>query len=70
MKIDVILKYDTETGNITDANDMYCGCNLSLKALRAPDAEQTSTPIEDLVKLRNAGFTTDEIVELKRKELI
>ena len=67
MRKNIVLSWEATTGMIYDANDLYIGCNMNLKPI---DVDQTSTPIEDLVKLRNAGFTTDEIIELKRKELI
>ena len=67
MRKNIVLSWDTETGYVYDAKDLYIGSNITLTPIVV---EQTGTPIEDLVKLRNAGFTTDEIVELKRKELI
>lgn len=67
MRKNIVLSWDTTSGMVYDANDLYIGSNLTLKPI---EVDQTGTPIEDLVKLRNAGFTTDEIIELKRKELI
>lgn len=69
MRKNIVLSWDAETGMVYDARDTYVGCNLNL--VSTGDAEaSTRTPIDYLVKLRNAGFTTDEIIELKRKELI
>lgn len=67
MKKKIVLSWDDSTGMVYDAKDMYVGTNLTL----TPFADKTEgAAIDDLVKLRNAGFTTDEIIELKRKELI
>lgn len=65
----IVLKYNEENGMVYDANEMYIGCNLSIKSFNMID-EQTTVPIDNLVKLRNAGFTTEEIIELKRKDLL
>ncbi len=69
MKKKIVLNFDDATGFIYDANDLYIASNLSLKPFDSIDGK-SSVPIDDLVKLRNAGFTTDEIIELKRKELL
>ena len=34
------------------------------------DHEAKESSVDTLVKLKNAGFSTDDIVELRRKELI
>jgi hypothetical protein len=67
MRKQIILEWDTETGFLYDSKNLYIGSNLTIVPFE-PDTKSTS--IEDLVKLRNAGFATDEIIELKRKELI
>jgi hypothetical protein len=69
MSKNIVLKWDAETGAVWDARDRYAGNSLNLVSVGEAEAS-TRTPIEGLVKLRNAGFTTDEIIELKRKELI
>lgn len=69
MKKKIVLNFDDTTGMVYDANEIYIGCNLTLKSFDATDAK-SGVPIDDLVKLRNAGFTNDEIIELKRKELL
>jgi hypothetical protein len=67
MRKNITLSWDTTTGFVYDANDLYIGSNLSIKPF---ESTESGTSIDDLVKLHNAGFTTDEIIELKRKELI
>jgi hypothetical protein len=59
----ISLNFDPATGQVTDAKGMYIGMNMSLTPVDSVD-------VEVLVKLKNAGFTADEIIELKRKELI
>jgi len=69
MRKKIVLSYETETGFIYDANNLYLGSNMQLVPLDNLEAAR-GVPIDDLVKLRNAGFSTDEIIELKRKELL
>jgi hypothetical protein len=67
MKHKILLDWDSDTGMIYDASDMYIGCSITLNPF---EVEKKGTVIDDLVKLHNAGFTTEDIIELKRKELI
>ena len=69
MKKKIVLSYDDTTHMVYDANDIYIGCNTLLKPFEVTDVK-SGVAIDDLVKLRNAGFTTDEIIELKRKDLL
>ncbi len=66
-KEQILLELDTTDGSVVDAN----GALLTYWAgspLVSFDAD--TKDVETLVKLKNAGFTADEIVELSRKELI
>lgn len=69
MRKKIILEYEDTNGFVYDANGLYIGSNLQLKPFEVTD-EKSGVPIDDLVKLRNAGFTTEEIIELKRKDLL
>lgn len=69
MKKKIVLNYDDATHMVYDANDMYVGCLATIKSFEMAEAKQ-GVDIDDLVKLRNAGFTTEEIIELKRKDLL
>ena len=69
MRKKVILDWEESTGMVYDAADLCIGSNLSLKSFIETDVQREAT-IDDLVKLRNAGFTTEEIIELRRKDLI
>jgi len=66
--VKVIAEYNSETGMIADMHGADFFVGLSIEFIDAPDSQKLD--IENLVKLKNAGFTTDEIVELSRKELI
>ena len=67
MRKQVVLEQETDTGFFYDATGTYIGTNLQAVSF---EPEPTGPSIENLVRLRNAGFTTDESIELKRKELI
>jgi len=60
------LKYDEETGNITDNNGTLVTVMLGFGGIEIKD----SGGVDDLCKLKNAGFTAEEMIDLKRKELI
>lgn len=62
----VVMNYNSDTGDLTDKNGLFI---ISLQNLQAEKYEDQAG-IDELVKLKNAGFTTDEIIELRRKELI
>lgn len=67
MKKKIVLSWDDNTGMVYDAKEMYIGTNLSIQPF---DDKPEGVAIDDLVKLRNAGFSTEEIIELKRKDLL
>ena len=69
MRKKIVLSYDDTTGFVYDANETYIGSNLTLKPFEITE-EKSGVAIDDLVKLRNAGFSTEEIIELKRKDLL
>lgn len=62
----VLLDYDPELKYIQlpDGSQHYTTANL------AEFKHENNQVVEKLVKLKNAGFSTDDIIELKRKELI
>ena len=65
----VIAEYNSETGMIADMHGAEFFIGPLIEFIYASDSTKSNN-IENLVKLKNAGFTTDEIVELSRKELI
>jgi len=66
--VKVIAEYNSGTGMIADMHGADFFVGPSIEFIDASDSPKLD--IENLVKLKNAGFTTDEIVELSRKELI
>lgn len=65
----IVLDYEVSTGGIIDPTS-----GISLGCLMGLDHHELKTnigvDIESIVKLKNAGFTADEIIELKRKEVL
>lgn len=61
----ITLNYEPTTGQVTDAKGLYVGMNLTLTPVDGGTVE-----VDVLVKLKNAGFTAEEIIEMKRKELL
>jgi len=63
----ITLNYDEVTGNVTDRAGTYIGCASEVHDVLI---ETKASNIGDLIQLKEAGFTVDEILELRRKELI
>ena len=63
----ITLNFNEVDGMITDATGFCVGSHLGAVPVKPEESRNT---IDDLINLKSAGFTTDEIVELKRKELI
>lgn len=62
----VVLNYDPITGNITDDGGVMVGAYVGINA---QDAGAVIT-VDDLISLKKADFTVDEIAELKRQKLL
>lgn len=60
------LEYDELTGDIRDATGLLVTTMHSFKGIEIKE----SSSVDDLCKLKNAGFTAEEMIDLKRKELI
>lgn len=60
----VVIEYDPATGNMTDAKGAYVGCWMQLESFG--NELTVSDPVEDIVKLKNSGFTAEDIVALKK----
>tara|TARA_R110000744_G_scaffold380568_1_gene503239 strand:+ start:20708 stop:20902 length:195 start_codon:yes stop_codon:yes gene_type:complete len=59
------LNYDESTGIITDAN----GLILTTYAGATPVEIKESTSIDDMIKLKNSGFTAEEVIQIKKANL-
>ena len=62
------LKYDPATGNITD----NLGALVTTMSGWIPveiDSKPESTSIDDMIKLKNSGFTAEEVIAIKKANL-
>lgn len=66
----ITVDYDAATGNIIDATGFCQHVAYNLEIVSFEKDTNAKTSIEDLVTLKNAGYTTEDIIELKRKEII
>ena len=62
------LKYDPITGNITDGNNVYVATMTGFVPIELDDIPQT-TSIDDMIKLKNSGFTAEEVIAIKKANL-
>lgn len=63
----VTLRLDESNNRVYDANNTYVGCIVDIKSF---ENESAKRPISELIKLKEAGFTADEIVELAKEGVI
>ena len=63
----VYLKYNEASGNITDANDIHVACFTGFKGVDVDENKNTS--IDDMIKLKNSGFTAEEVIAIKKANL-
>jgi len=74
--VKVELNYDPVNGNITDQNGLYIGCcvGLDVASYQSPATVElkadAQSSVSDLIKLKDAGFTADEIMALRSREVI
>lgn len=65
---EIVLQYNTETYELLDIDGTtitsWAGLHTSEYAL------PSKLSVEKLVELKKAGFTTEEIIELHKKELL
>lgn len=64
----VVLNYDPTTGHLTDKDGGYI---YQLAGIKYEDFENKSgIEVNELIKLKEAGFTVEEITHLKDRSLI
>lgn len=63
----VTLRLDEASNSVYDANNFYVGCLVGIKSF---ENESAKRPISELIKLKEAGFTADEIVEMAKEGVI
>jgi len=61
------LKYDVTTGNITDNNGIPVTTMMGFIPIVFEDEKSTS--IDDMIKLKNSGFTAEEVIAIKKANL-
>ncbi len=65
---DQYLKYDTATGNITDNSGTLVTSMPGWIPVEI-DSKPESTSIDDMIKLKNSGFTVEEVIAIKKANL-
>lgn len=63
----IVLEYDEETGEVRDANGVHVGFNMVIKGF---EPEKPKTDVSALVSMKDAGFTAEEIMQMKREGLV
>tara|TARA_R110002012_G_scaffold24080_2_gene81001 strand:+ start:681 stop:887 length:207 start_codon:yes stop_codon:yes gene_type:complete len=66
---EVTLHHNEVTGEITDNTGMIVGNLIGKLGSFTPTSKPTVSPA-DLVELANAGFTADELLEMKKEGLL
>lgn len=62
----VLLDYNPATGQVSTSNGFLVGTYVGLQPYDVFDKPK----VEDIVKLKEAGFTAEEIVMLVKKEVL
>ena len=66
----IILDYDPDTGQISsDGMNLTLYMGLEGKEFKEPEVDE-STLVDNVVKLRTAGFTAEEIVTMSSRKII
>ena len=60
------LEYDQLTGNILDGKGLVVCTFLGYTPV---SIEASSTSIDDMIKLKNSGFTAEEVIQIKKANL-
>lgn len=61
----VIFEYNSGTGEIKDSAGVSIFM-IGMTPFTSEDKEAQSTDIDGMIKLKNAGFTAEEIIEMKK----
>ncbi len=60
------LNYDQITGNITDNNGALVAVFTGFVPV---EVESKTSTVDDIIKLKNAGFTAEDIIAIKKANL-
>ena len=61
----VTLNYDEANGQVNDAAGNYVGCFMNIKPVATETIE-----LSKIIKLKDAGFDTDEIIKMHKEGLL
>lgn len=66
----VIFEFDPSLGAVTGSNGMvaYMMGILPFEEIK-DQSNNTSSGVDDIIKLKNAGFTADEIIAIRKSAL-
>lgn len=64
------LNYDPSVGHIIDNKGLVIATYLGLSDHEVKDSDTTNKSVKTLVKLKDAGFTVDEIIALNNKGVL
>lgn len=56
------LNYDESTGAVTDKNGLVITTFAGAVAVKIKE----STSVDDMIKLKNSGFTAEEVIAIKK----
>jgi len=62
----VLIEYNEVTGQMTDVDGIQVGTWMNINSFEL----NSGVSVEVLIKLKNAGYTADEIIQMKNKEII
>ena len=61
------LEYDPVTGYITDKTGILVSTMVGFIPVDVKD--ESTTSIDDMIKLKNSGFTAEEVIAIKKANL-
>lgn len=63
----VLLNYDIQTGTLTSEKGAIVGTWTGLPVYEKP---KENSKVEDMIKLKNSGFTAEEVIEMGKVGLL
>tara|TARA_R110002020_G_scaffold467655_1_gene691361 strand:+ start:3240 stop:3443 length:204 start_codon:yes stop_codon:yes gene_type:complete len=62
------LEYEPSTGNIYDKSGAIVSTFMGFDPVEV-EQENKTTSIDDMIKLKNSGFTAEEVIAIKKANL-
>lgn len=66
--MNIKVKYDKNTGEVRSLDDLYIGICMGIEKFE--DDKDEKVTIDEVVKLKEAGFTSEEIIEMHKKGVV